>query len=158
MVNKVAKSFSIDIDIVDRLNQEENASDLVNTLLQRHYFDLSYTEKSLEEKLKEAELIENQIIKERDEERKRIQQEIDKLKEQEREMAKRQQEEIDKNIELIESSEELCQGMINEMTEKWDPVRLLDYVSKFRVQGIRIGVRQLKAYLGTKGITEPVGE
>jgi len=151
---KTGKTFTLDLELVNQLNNEENASEIVNKLIQKHYADKGLREKTLDEKLQEVKELEDELIAEKEKKRKEVSEEIERLKKVEREMIKRQQEELEKNITLIESNPILSKQFINIIKKKPtlldNKIELIDWVEKFRNAGIKIGIFQLKKYAEVK--------
>ncbi len=146
---KVTKTFTLDLEIIEKLKQEDNASELVNNLL-TNYFNISDNkELSLEEKLKEVEELENAVIQEQEIKRKKLEEDIQQLKQKEKEMKELQLKKIQENVELIETEKELANKFLNYISNdesKLTSEEVLDWVTKFRDKGLKIGLIQLKQY------------
>ena len=147
-MGRYPKSFTIDEDLLDKLKEEENASDLVNSLLNQHYSRDSET--NIEEKLSELQNLESEVIKAQELKRDKIKLEIETLRKKERELADTQTQKLDADILLLESQPKLCEEFMKDIDRNpkliENTTALLDWVTKFRDADLRIGTIQLKNY------------
>lgn len=143
---KSSKTFTLDIEVIEKLNQTKNASELVNNLLDQYFH--SNKEKTLEEKLLEIESIENEVVKAKQLKMKELEEQIIQSQQALKKIQEEQIKQLEENIKLIESHpelvEELKAGIYTDLNF------LMDIVAKYRNKGLRIGVKQLQTYLKNK--------
>jgi hypothetical protein len=158
---KVAKCVSIESDIAEKLNKEENSSELINKLLYHYYNDSKSKEQTLAEKLAEIEKIENDVINSQELKRKQIEDEILKGQNALKAMAEEQEKRISENVELIEADQELSGQLVTYLRERkannleidfkvenkevYDKV--LEIINQYRLRGYRIGIKHISDYL-----------
>jgi len=151
---KTIRSISLDTEVAEELNKEENASDLINKLLKNHFFDKQFQEKSLEEKLKEVDELQTDILKSKQEEKERLDQEIRLMEERKRELMNKQKEELEQSLNLVETNKELADQFLDVVKVNSDIPKdarlLIDWVDKFRKSGIKLGVTHLQQYAKVK--------
>jgi hypothetical protein len=162
MPMKTTISATLDYEIAEELNKQENKSEFINNLLKNAFFNKIDKEKTLDEKLKEVKdlqdsiIIEQQLkIEENEEKIKMSRDAINKIKEE-------QLKKIQEDVSLLELEPDL----INELLTIYDknndvinkPMPLIDIVDKYRLKGYRIGTFQLITYIKYKrGIDSQLG-
>lgn len=147
-------SISIDNEIATELDKEENKSELINNLLKNYYNDKNFKEKSLVDKLKEIEILENDVSIEKQKELQKINEEIDKMNDVKNKLIIEQKNEFEHIVNLLETRQDLSSEFLIEIKKdlsKIDDMNFLEpFLNKFRLAGLKVGFRQLKEYAKIK--------
>lgn len=145
---KANKSFSLDVDIAEKVEAESNASDLVNSLLARYYE--REIPRSLDEKIKKFKELEEKIIEQRIQQEHELKTEIQRKKDSLESIEKAKKEHKENVFNLMEQNQELTQQFIeavnNDSDILTDVTSLLSWVEKYREKNIRVGITTLKDY------------
>ncbi len=148
---KFPKSFTLEKEIIEKLESVQNASDLVNTLLFNHFNQDTFTKKmSLYDKLEIVEQEKEGILLEMSKEIENKEEEAKRMYEQVNKMRDLQISKLKEEIALIEVEEDLCIEFMKYATSL-DKIttgtEILDWIGRFREKGITgVGVKQLERY------------
>jgi len=162
---KISRSFSLDEELLPKLNALEKPSELINQLL-TGYFSGSNNERTLEQRLKEVDFLQDVVMKQKETARAKIEADIKIGQEALKKINEEAEKQLNENITLLESSTEITKELVDyflERKSKGLPTefkpdnqeaynKILDTIEKYRTFGLRVGVVKLRDYLKYKGI------
>jgi hypothetical protein len=162
---KISRSFSLDEELLPKLGVLEKPSELVNQLL-TGYFAGFNNERTLEQRLKEVDLLQDAVVKQKETARAKIEADIKIGQESLKKINEEAEKQLNENITLLESSSEITKDLVDyflERKSKGLPTdfkpdnqeaynKILDIIEKYRIVGLRVGVVRIRDYLKFKGI------